>query len=203
MSNLIPAVAYYRMSSDKQEASIEDQQTAVMQYAADNGYRIIRDYRDEGISGWKSEQRKGFQKLIADATDRGDFQAVLCWDQDRFSRFDRSSKRTTIGICSTKRACISRPWRKGGKFLDSGRLVEGIRSTRQSRVRTRPGTQHSKGIAKAEVGGALDWYCPVWLSLKKRTARVGGFNRSGDSTPDIQPEAARVRNVRHCQAAKR
>ncbi len=86
MNKEIKAVAYYRMSSDKQEASIDDQRTAVAEYAASNGYKIIREYRDEGISGWKSEQRKGFQRLIADA-EHGDFQAVLCWDQDRFSRF--------------------------------------------------------------------------------------------------------------------
>jgi site-specific DNA recombinase len=85
--NLIPAVAYYRMSSDKQEASIADQRTAVEQYARDKGYSILREYVDEGISGWKSEQRKSFQRLIEEAASVGDFEAVLCWDQDRFSRF--------------------------------------------------------------------------------------------------------------------
>jgi DNA invertase Pin-like site-specific DNA recombinase len=74
------------MSTDRQETSITDQRTAVVKFAADNGYRIVREYKDEGISGWKSEQRKGFQQLIED-TKSGDFQAVLCWDQDRFSRF--------------------------------------------------------------------------------------------------------------------
>lgn len=87
MSNLVPAVAYYRMSSDKQETSIADQRTAVEEYANRGGYKIIREYLDEGISGWKAEQRKGFQQLIEDASKRGDFKAVLCWDQDRFSRF--------------------------------------------------------------------------------------------------------------------
>lgn len=82
---LIPAVAYYRMSSDQQEASIGDQRIAVEKYAAANGYYILREYCDEAISGWR-EDRKGFQQLIADAP-RGEFKAVLCWDQDRFSRF--------------------------------------------------------------------------------------------------------------------
>jgi DNA invertase Pin-like site-specific DNA recombinase len=63
----IPAVAYYRMSSDKQECSIEDQRAAVAEYAKAHNYVILREYLDEGISGWKSEERKGFQKLIADA----------------------------------------------------------------------------------------------------------------------------------------
>ena len=88
MSEGIKAVAYYRMSTDRQEKSIDDQKTEVVKYAAANGYKIIREYRDDGISGSKSDERKDFQRLIADATERGDFRAVLCWDQDRFSRFD-------------------------------------------------------------------------------------------------------------------
>ena len=88
MPQKIAAVAYYRMSSDKQETSIRDQKSAVEEYANQNGYKIIREYADEGVSGWKAEQRQAFQELIYDAQKRGDFKAVLCWDQDRFSRFD-------------------------------------------------------------------------------------------------------------------
>ena len=82
----IPAVAYYRMSDDRQTESIKDQRIAVEAFAKQRGYRLIREYADEGISGWKSDQRVEFQRLIADANN-GEFQAVLCWDQDRFSRF--------------------------------------------------------------------------------------------------------------------
>jgi len=82
----IKAVAYYRMSDHKQTESIGDQRKAVEAYAKKNGYRIIREYVDEGISGWKTEQRLAFQRMMGDV-DFGDFQAVLCWDQDRFSRF--------------------------------------------------------------------------------------------------------------------
>jgi site-specific DNA recombinase len=39
------------MSTDKQEASIPAQREAVQKYAKDNGYQIIREYIDEGISG--------------------------------------------------------------------------------------------------------------------------------------------------------
>jgi site-specific DNA recombinase len=82
----IPAVAYYRMSSDKQTESIPSQREAVERYAAENGYDIIREYSDSGIAGWKSEERAGFQQVIADAAS-GDFATVICWDIDRFSRF--------------------------------------------------------------------------------------------------------------------
>ena len=83
---LVPAVAYIRMSSDKQEASPEQQKAEILKLAEREGYHIIRWYQDDGIAGWK-EEREGFQRLIGDVDRRGDFQAVLCWDQNRFSRF--------------------------------------------------------------------------------------------------------------------
>jgi DNA invertase Pin-like site-specific DNA recombinase len=86
--NSIPAVAYYRMSTDRQETSIPDQRDAVEKLARKGGYKIVREYTDEGISGDDTEKRAGFRKMLADATKLGDFQAVLCWDQDRFGRFD-------------------------------------------------------------------------------------------------------------------
>jgi site-specific DNA recombinase len=87
LAALIRAVAYYRMSTDKQDASIPAQRKAVVAYALKHGYRIIREYIDEGISGDATEKRLGFQSMIGDST-RGEFEAVLCWDQDRFGRFD-------------------------------------------------------------------------------------------------------------------
>lgn len=81
------AVAYYRMSSDRQETSIGDQRKAVEKFASENGYEIVAEYADAGISGWKSDQRPEFMRLIDDAPG-GKFQAILCWDIDRFSRFD-------------------------------------------------------------------------------------------------------------------
>jgi len=86
-AGLIPAAAYLRMSSDKQETSIADQRTELLAYAAKEGFTIVKRYIDEGVSGWKGKQRHAFQSLIADAQG-GEFKAVLCWDQSRFSRFD-------------------------------------------------------------------------------------------------------------------
>ena len=86
MTTKIPAAAYYRMSSDKQETSIADQRSAVEEYAEQNNYQLVREYQDAGVSGWKSQERVGFQQMINDAQ-HDEFQAVLCWDVDRFSRF--------------------------------------------------------------------------------------------------------------------
>jgi DNA invertase Pin-like site-specific DNA recombinase len=85
---MTPAVAYYRMSTDKQETSIPEQREAVQSYAKKHGYRIVREYKDEGISGDATEKRLQFQRMRIDAGERGDFRVILCWDQDRFGRFD-------------------------------------------------------------------------------------------------------------------
>lgn len=87
MKLLTPAVGYVRMSSDKQEASPRQQREEIEQLAIGR-YKIRRWYQDDGISGAESTKRKGFLQLITDATEKGDFSAVLCFDQDRFSRFE-------------------------------------------------------------------------------------------------------------------
>ena len=83
----IPAVAYIRMSSDKQEASPQQQRNEIEAYAKQHGYRITESYVDEGVSGDATEKRFEFQRMIADAG-RGKFKAIIVWDQDRFGRFD-------------------------------------------------------------------------------------------------------------------
>lgn len=81
-------VAYYRMSSDRQDKSIAEQREAVERYAREHDYRIIREYIDEGISGDETRRRVNFKRMISDAQTLCDFEIVVCWDQDRFGRFN-------------------------------------------------------------------------------------------------------------------
>ncbi|WP_436717443.1 recombinase family protein [Roseiconus lacunae] len=87
MAGKTAAVAYVRMSTDRQEKSPEQQRVEIKAYAAENGYRIIRWYEDLGISGDRTDKRVDFQEMIA-AGSKGEFEAILCWNQDRFGRFD-------------------------------------------------------------------------------------------------------------------
>ena len=84
---MINAVAYVRMSSDKQEASLKQQREEITKLAEREGYRIIRWYTDKAVSGDATEKRVQFQQTIKDAQS-GEFKAILSWDQDRFGRFD-------------------------------------------------------------------------------------------------------------------
>lgn len=81
------AVLYLRMSSDQQETSIDDQRSELERYARKQGYSITGEYLDEAISGDDTHRRSGFLRMRDDCTS-GAFDLVLCWDQDRFGRFD-------------------------------------------------------------------------------------------------------------------
>jgi DNA invertase Pin-like site-specific DNA recombinase len=75
------------MSTAKQDTSIATQREAVERLAAKQGYTIIREYLDEGISGDDTERRAAFLRMREDSR-AGDFEVILCWDVSRFGRFD-------------------------------------------------------------------------------------------------------------------
>jgi DNA invertase Pin-like site-specific DNA recombinase len=81
------AVLYLRMSSDDQEQSIPSQRVELTKYAAKKGYTVVGEYLDEAISGDSTEKRSGFLAM-RESAGSGQFAVILCWDQDRFGRFD-------------------------------------------------------------------------------------------------------------------
>src|SRR4051795_13719315 len=86
--DLIPVVVYYRCSSPQQELSVAEQREVVEAYCARKGYRIIREYVDEGKSASKDpEKRTAFNRMIA-GSKAGDFRVVVTYDAARFTRFD-------------------------------------------------------------------------------------------------------------------
>jgi len=87
MTNL--AVGYVRRSTDRQEASLDDQEDAIREYAAAQGFDLLRLYRDDAISGTSVEKRDGFRRLIADAQGgRDGWRFLIVYDVSRFGRFD-------------------------------------------------------------------------------------------------------------------
>lgn len=78
-------VFYGRFSSKKQnETSTQAQLIECKAFAERNGYNIIGEYIDEGISG-RSDERPQFQQMIADSANKT-FKFVLVYALDRFSR---------------------------------------------------------------------------------------------------------------------
>ncbi len=79
------AVAYLRMSTDKQEYSINSQLRLIKSFAEHNDYKIINTYIDEGISGRQAEKRPAFMQMIEDSS-KNIFEYVLIYDSSRFAR---------------------------------------------------------------------------------------------------------------------
>lgn len=79
------AAAYARFSSDLQrEESIEAQLKDIYEYASKNNFIIVKEYRDEALTG-KSDDRPAFQQMIADAKSKM-FDVLLLHKIDRFAR---------------------------------------------------------------------------------------------------------------------
>jgi len=70
-ARLIDAAGYARRSTDMQERSIPDQQAFVERWAKENGYRIVRWYVDDAISGTSAKGRAAFERMLKDAEGGG------------------------------------------------------------------------------------------------------------------------------------
>jgi DNA invertase Pin-like site-specific DNA recombinase len=85
---LIPAAQYLRMSTEHQQYSIDNQEVAIRHYASENGFLVVRSYRDAGRSGLILKERDGLIRLLSDVA-RGEqsFKAILVYDISRWGRF--------------------------------------------------------------------------------------------------------------------
>ncbi len=79
------AAFYFRMSTDRQEDSVERQRAGVAPYAARQGYQHAGDYVDEGIAGDVFDKRPDFQRLLRDAA-AGKFDVIAVDEPSRLSR---------------------------------------------------------------------------------------------------------------------
>lgn len=83
-----PAAQYLRMSTDRQDVSLEYQAKTIATWAAAHGYQIVETYADEGISGVGIEKRQALKDLLRTVIGgQSAFQAVLVYDVSRWGRF--------------------------------------------------------------------------------------------------------------------
>lgn len=87
-SQLLPAVAYVRMSTDHQKYSTENQLDRIRRFADERGFTVLRTYEDSGRSGLTLDGREALQTLMAEVTsNKADFVAILVYDVSRWGRF--------------------------------------------------------------------------------------------------------------------
>ena len=83
-----PVALYARVSSERQDVdlSVAAQLRALRDYAAKNGYLVVREFVDEAESG-RIADRPQFHKMLDEATQaQAPFREILVW---KFSRFTR------------------------------------------------------------------------------------------------------------------
>ena len=77
-------VIYGRTSTDRQ--TVENQLHVLREVATQNGWSVVGEYLDEGISGsFDRTKRPKFDELLKDAN-RRKFQSILVWDISRLGR---------------------------------------------------------------------------------------------------------------------
>jgi site-specific DNA recombinase len=87
MSQPVRAVAYYRMSTAKQEASIPEQKDWARRASRTHGVEVLAEFQDDGICGDDIRRRTGLAQLLAWCAAH-EAEAIVCWDGDRLSRAD-------------------------------------------------------------------------------------------------------------------
>lgn len=82
------AAQYVRMSTERQQYSIQNQAAVIAAYAHARNLTIVRTYRDEGESGLLIKNRAGLIQLLEDVqAGEADFGHILVYDVSRWGRF--------------------------------------------------------------------------------------------------------------------
>jgi site-specific DNA recombinase len=177
---LIPAVGYARRSTDMQERSIPDQQAAVGRWAAEHGYRVLRWYIDDAVSGTSARGRDAFEQMMKAAENGRDFETVLCYDISRFSRGGTNETGfylhrlhlVGVGVVFTA---------DGIPDGDEGELIQGVKSW-QAR-------QYSVKLARDSIRGQLS-------NLRERKSAPGGQPPYGYDKQHLTPGGQVLRTLR-------
>lgn len=84
----IRAAQYVRTATVHLDDAMDHNQTAAIRdFAARNGFEIVRTYKDLGKGGLSMEDREALQQMLRDITsEAADFAAVLLYDISRWGR---------------------------------------------------------------------------------------------------------------------
>jgi len=86
-ANTQPAFGYVRMSSSKQDKSPAQQREQITETAKQRGFRIVKWFIDEGITGDSVGRRPEFCRMLKELQD-GPVKTLVSWDLSRFCRLD-------------------------------------------------------------------------------------------------------------------
>jgi DNA invertase Pin-like site-specific DNA recombinase len=85
---IVPAAQYLRVSTERQEYSLDCQSARIARYAQENGFGVCQTYCDEAKSGLEITRRTGLSQLLQDVVGgKQSYQAILVYDVSRWGRF--------------------------------------------------------------------------------------------------------------------
>jgi DNA invertase Pin-like site-specific DNA recombinase len=161
-SEIVRAVAYYRMSTTQQDASIPEQREWAGRAAPQNGADIVAEFQDDGIAGSEIGRRGGLMDLLAYCEARAESDpigAVLCWDADRLSRAD--SIRTAAVLDRLMTAGVTRLLTQEGWVDFESDLDRLLFNIKQDMSRSAFSKSLSKNVTRSGIRRAREgrWVC--------------------------------------------
>jgi DNA invertase Pin-like site-specific DNA recombinase len=88
VNQIVPAAQYLRMSTEHQQYSLENQSTAIQEYAESHSFEVVRTYSDAARSGLVLRHRIGLRQLLQDVVSgTPGYRAILVYDVSRWGRF--------------------------------------------------------------------------------------------------------------------
>ncbi len=170
------AAHYFRMSTDKQEHSIERQRSQVAPYARQKGYELAGEYADEGIAGDEFLKRSGFQRLLRDAA-AGKFAVVLVDEPSRLSREDPIDFIVKV-VDPLRRAGVRVDTVSAGP-LDyeslAGIILSVVHADKSSGETKTLSRRTLAGMARlAKDGLWFGWICPYGLRIERTIDPITG-----------------------------
>ena len=100
MNELKNAVIYVRVSTDEQKihgVSLDMQERQCKIFAKENGYNIVKVYREEGYTA-RNEKRPKYKQLFIDIKHDKTISAVIVWRCDRISRNNQDYHSSLVPI---------------------------------------------------------------------------------------------------------
>ncbi|GIX05017.1 MAG: hypothetical protein KatS3mg114_0886 [Planctomycetaceae bacterium] len=177
---LIDAAGYARRSTDLQERSIPDQKAYLEAWAKEHGYRIVRWFIDDAISGTSTRGRDDFDRMIDAAENGRDFETILCYDISRFSR--GGTNETGYHLHRLKLAGVNVLFPADAiPEGDEGELIQGVKSW-QAR-------QYSVKLARDTVRGQIS-------NIRERKSAPGGMAPFGYDKQHTTADGTVLRTLR-------
>ena len=170
------AAIYARYSSiGQRDESIEGQIRECREFAARNNITIVKIYADRAVSGTTTAKRDEFNQMIKDS-EKGIFDAVICWKLDRFARnrYDSALNKARLkkNGCRIFYARESIPEGADGIILES--VLEGFAEYYSANL--------SENVKRGNYESALD--------CKTLGVKVLGYRKGPDGKYEIDPESA-------------